>query len=339
MRKLPPRAHCHPHSLVTRPHVPAFLPAVLAAAILGISVSGPLARLSTAAPLAIAAWRLGLALCVIAVILAVTGAWRELRAVPRRDLLVAAGAGTMLAFHFWSWIASLAYTTVAASVVLVNLHPVVIVGGSMLLFGERPTARQVVGIVIAMLGALVIGYGDAVHGAPPGPSATEGAAPTGAAPTGAAPNPLLGDALAVVGAVTVGLYYLAGRSLRQRLSLWPYVGLVYGACFVVVVALALAIGATLWPQPPRDLLLFAGIALGPMLIGHTGFNWSLRYVPAYVVSLAILAEPVGATLLAWLLPGIRETPSAWTVGGGAIILLGLVFGTAAARAEEREARG
>mgnify|MGYP001764796026 CR=1 FL=1 len=299
---------------------------MLAAAILGISVSGPLARLSSAAPLAIAAWRLGLALCVIAVILAATGAWRELRTVARRDLLVAAGAGTMLAFHFWTWIASLAHTTVAASVVLVNLHPVVIVGGSMLLFHERPTARQVVGIAIAMLGALVIGYGDAVHGAP-------------AAERTTAANPLLGDALAVIGAITVGLYYLAGRSLRQRLSLWPYVGLVYGACFVVVVALALATGATLWPQPPRDLAIFAGIALGPMLIGHTGFNWSLRYVPAYVVSLAILAEPVGATLLAWLLPGIAETPGAWTAGGGAVILVGLVFGTIQWQGEERGSRG
>lgn len=308
---------------------------MLAAAILGISVSGPLARLSTAAPLAIAAWRLGLALGVIAVILAATGAWRELRTVARRDLLVAAGAGTMLALHFWSWIASLAHTTVAASVVLVNLHPVVIVGGSMLLFRERPTARQVGGIVVAMLGALVIGYGDAVHAAA-SPAAAGGGE---GAPVAGPSNALLGDALAVVGAVTVGLYYLAGRSLRQRLSLWPYVGLVYGACFVVVVALALVTGATLWPQPPRDLLLFAGIALGPMLIGHTGFNWSLRYVPAYVVSLAILAEPVGATLLAWLLPSIAEAPSAWTIGGGAIILAGLVFGTTSWEGKEREARG
>ena len=104
-------------------------------------------------------------------------------------------------------------------------------------------------------------------------------------------------------------------------------GLVYGACFLVLVALALLNGQPLWPQPPRDLLIFTGIAIGPMLLGHTGFNWSLRYVPAYVVSLAVLAEPVGATLLAAFLPGISERPSAWTLTGGAIILGGLVLGT------------
>ncbi len=297
---------------VTRPPLPKALPLVLAVAIAGISVSGPLARLSTAAPLAIAAWRLGLALVVIAVFLSGTGSWRELRTLSPRDLLLAVGAGAMLALHFWSWIASLAFTTVAASVVLVNLHPVVIVTASALLLHERPTQQQVWGLVVAMAGAVLIGVGDAGRG-------------------GAASNALLGDLLAVIGAVTVGLYYVAGRSLRQRLSLWPYVFVVYGACFGVVLALAAALGVPLWPQPPRDLAIFAGIALGPMLLGHTGFNWSLRYVPAYVVSLAILAEPVGATLLAFLLPSIAETPSAWTMVGGGVILGGLVVGTVGSR--------
>lgn len=295
-------------SSVTTHHPPRALPVVLAAAILGISVSGPLARLSSAEPLAIAAWRLTLALVVIGGFVVATGGWREWRTLHRRDLAVAVGAGAMLALHFWSWIASLQYTTVAASVVLVNLHPVVIVGGSALFLKERPTARQLVGIAIAMVGAVVIGYGDAGRGA-------------------VAPNALLGDALALLGAFTVGVYYTAGRSLRQRLSLWPYVALVYGACLAVVLVLAAATGVHLWPQPSRDWLIFGGIALGPMLLGHTGFNWSLRYVPAYVVSLAILAEPVGATILAALLPSIAETPSAWTLGGGAVILVGLVVGT------------
>jgi drug/metabolite transporter (DMT)-like permease len=115
--------------------------------------------------------------------------------------------------------------------------------------------------------------------------------------------------------------------LRQRLSLWPYVGLVYAACLVSLLVLAAITGAPLWPQPPRELLIFAGIAIGPMMLGHTGFNWSLRYVPAYVVSLAVLAEPVGATVLAALLPGIGEIPGVWTLAGGAVILAGLVLGT------------
>lgn len=293
---------------VPQAHTPRYLPAVLLAAILGISISGPLARLSTAAPLAIAAWRLTLAMGLITVLLAVTGSWREYRTLSRRDLLIALGAGAMLALHFWSWITSITLTTVAASVVLVNLHPVVIVAGSAMFLHEHPTRRQIAGIAIAMLGAVVVGYGDS------GSSA-------------AAPNALLGDLLALLGAATVGVYYLVGRSLRQRLTLWPYVGLVYGACLAVVLLLATISGTPLWPQPAREMWIFTGIALGPMMLGHTGFNWSLRYVPAYVVSLAILAEPVGATLLAALIPAIAETPSAWTLTGGAVILGGLVIGT------------
>lgn len=305
---------------------PRVLPVVLLAGVLGIATSGPLARLSTAPPLTIAFWRLALSLAVIGAVLAGTGTWREWRGLRRRDVLVGCAAGAMLAVHFWSWIASLSMTTVAASVVLVNLHPVVILAGSALVLKERASPMQVVGLVVAMLGAAVVAYGDARAGASPGlgTATTSGATALGG-------GALVGDALAVLGAATVGVYYLVGRSLRQRLSLWPYVGLVYGACLLTVLALALATRTPLAVPSARDLGIFAGIALGPMLLGHTGFNWSLRYVPAYVVSLVILGEPVGATVLAALLPGIAERPGAWTLLGGAIVLGGLAVGTLAER--------
>lgn len=293
---------------------PAVLPAVLAAAILGISVSGPLARMADAEPLAIAFWRLTLACAVIGGILLATGGWREWRTLSGRDVAIAGGAGVLLAIHFWSWIASLGMTSVAASVLLVNLHPVVIVAGSALFFGERPRGLQLVGIGLALLGAVIIAMGGA-------------AAPAATASAGV---PLLGEALALLGAVTVGLYYLAGRSLRARLTLWPYVGIVYGACLVTIALMAGVQGTALWPFAPKEWLLFAGIALGPMLLGHTGFNWALRYVPAYVVSLALLAEPVGASLLAWILPSIAEVPSVAVMIGGAAVLVGLGLGTATA---------
>ena len=308
---------------------PRILPLVLLTAVLGISVSGPLAKLSAAHPLAIASWRLGIALVIVAGFLLASGTWREFRTLSRRDLGIALGAGFLLALHFWSWITSLGLTSVAASVVLVNLHPVVIVAGSALWLRERPSRRQLMGIGIALMGALIIGYGDLRAEASAG--LIEAALGAGA-DEAVGHGPVMGDLLAVLGAVAVGLYYLAGRSLRQRLSLWPYVGLVYAACFVSLLVLAALTGAPLWPQPPRELLLFAAIAIGPMMLGHTGFNWSLRYVPAYVVSLAVLAEPVGATVLAALLPGIREIPGPWTMAGGAVILAGLMVGTVERRA-------
>lgn len=286
------------------------LPAVLLAAVLGISVSGPLARLAAAPPLAIAVWRLTLALGVVAVALRVTGTWREWRTLARRDLLVAGGAGVLLAVHFWSWIASLGMTSVAASVLLVNLHPVVIVMGSALWLGERPSRIQVLGLSLSLVGAAAISVGDVWQGNAGGPAG----------------NAVMGNALAMLGAVTLGLYYLAGRSIRQRLSLWPYVGLVYGACLVALLAFAMVTRTPLWPFAPREWMLFAGLALGPMLLGHTGFNWSLRYVPAYVVSLALLAEPVGASVLAWVLPGIRELPRVHVLLGGVVVIAGLALG-------------
>lgn len=306
---------------------PRSLPLVLVAAVLGISVSGPLARLSGAHPLAIASWRLAIALLIVGAFLVATRGWTEYRALSRRDLGVALGAGFLLALHFWLWITSIGLTSVAASVVLVNLHPVVIVAGSALWLGERASGRQIAGLVVALVGGAVIAWGDARGTSGVGASVNPSAGTFGR-------EALRGDLFAFVGAVAVGLYYLAGRSLRQRLSLWPYVGLVYGACLVSLLALAAATGAPLWPQPPREWLLFAGIAIGPMMLGHTGFNWSLRYVPAYVVSLAVLAEPVGASVIAALVPGIREIPGPATVVGGAVVLLGLALGVARTRGEQ-----
>ncbi len=312
---------------------PKILPAVLLTAILGISVSGPLARLAQAEPLAIAVWRLILALSVVGAMLLATGTWREWRTLSRRDVGIAGAAGVFLAIHFWSWIASLGMTTIAASVLLVNLHPVVIIAGSALWLGERPTRRQMVGLLIALLGAMVLGLGDFVSaaiGTEHLPASEGTAIATGRAVSGA--RAMLGNALALLGAVTVGLYYLAGRSLRQRLSLWPYVGLVYGACLVALLVFAAASGTTLTGFAAREWMLFGGIALGPMLLGHTGFNWSLRYVPAYVVSLAVLGEPVGAAVLAYLIPAIHETPTAAVLVGGVVVLVGLGVGSIGGRA-------
>jgi drug/metabolite transporter (DMT)-like permease len=278
---------------------------VLALAVLAISFGGPLTRLADAHPLAVAAWRLGLSLLVVVAFLAVGRGYREWRRLSRNELGAALAAGLFLALHFWSWIASLNLTTVAASVVLVNTQPVIVAVLSAALLGEAPGRRQWVGIVIAVLGALLV------------------AAPDLSISAGASPRALLGDLLALVGAVTAALYFLVGRRLRATLGLWPYVALVYGACFVVLVVFAAAVGAPLVPQPRREIAIFAALALGPMLIGHTGCNWALRYLRAYVVNVALLGEAVGATVLAAALPGIREVPPLTTLAGGALILAGI----------------
>jgi drug/metabolite transporter (DMT)-like permease len=284
-------------------------PGVLALALIGVSLSGPLVRLSHAHPLAIAAWRLGFTLAAVLLALALTGQWREWRRLHRRELAVAVAAGVTLALHFWSWNTSVALTSVAASVVLVNTQPVVVAALSAVWLREPPSRRQWLGIGIAMLGALVVAW----------PDLRESGA------TGGHPRALLGDLLALVGALMAAIYFVAGRRLRRALGLWSYVGLVYGTCFVVLLLLAALADAHLAPQPARELGIFAALALGPMLLGHTGHNWALARSPAYEVNLTLLGEPVGATVIAALLPGIREVPGVATFAGGAIVLAGILL--------------
>jgi drug/metabolite transporter (DMT)-like permease len=288
---------------------------VLCLALIGISFAGPLVRLSHAHPLTIAIWRLGFSLIIIVFALIATGTWRQWRRLDRTATLVAIGAGAMLAVHFWTWNASVSLTTVSASVVLVNMQPAMVALLSAGWLHEPPTRRQWMGIAVAMGGAFVVALPDIIANA----STTSGRA-------------LLGDGLALAGAATAACYFVAGRRLRSTLDIWPYVALVYGTCLVVLLIFAAIVHAPVFGQPPRELAIFAALAVGPMLLGHTGLNWALRYLPAYVVNLTLLGEPVGATLLAAFLPGIREVPGAATFVGGALILAGIYVAARGARA-------
>jgi drug/metabolite transporter (DMT)-like permease len=259
-----------------RPAVPPA--AALVVAVLAISWAGPLVRFAAAPALAVAAWRLLISVAFIGVVLVVRGT--PAPRLARRDWTLAIIAGLFLAGHFWSWIASIDLTTVSSSVVLVSTQPVFVALLSGLLLGERASLRQWIGIVIAVAGAAVIAWGD----------------------FGAGRSALLGDALALAGAVLVSVYYVIGRRLRLHIDLWWYIFIIYGiAAVALVLAIAVLPGVPLTGFPARDWLVFLALAAGPMMLGHTGVNYALRYVRAYIANLAILGEPVGATLIAWLL--------------------------------------
>lgn len=309
-------------AVTAHPDTPAYsdaprlvpVPLVLGLALVGISFAGPLVRLSHAHPLTIAIWRLGFSLVVIAIALFLTGTWRQFRRLDHRGLALAVAAGIMLAFHFWSWNASIGMTTVAASVVLVNVQPALVALLSGALLAEPPTSGQWIGIGVATLGALVVALPDLIATAGP---------MTGRAMTG--------DLLALIGAATAAGYVIAGRRLRAVLDIWPYVSIVYGVCFVMLIGFARTVGAPVLGQLPREVAIFLALAVGPMLFGHTGLNWALKYLPAYVVNLTLLGEPVGATLLAAILPGIHEIPRVATVGGGLLVLVGIFVAARATR--------
>lgn len=282
---------------------------VLVAAVVGVSLSGPLVRLSAAHPIAIAVWRLAFSLAIVAVPLTLRRQWTQWRALDARGLATAVLGGVLLALHFWSWNASIGMTTIATSVVLVNMQPLIVGVLSVLWLREPPTPQQWLGIAIAMAGAAIVVAPDLLAQSGPG----------------AGSRAMLGDALAVAGAATAAGYYVIGRRLRATLDLWAYVALVYGACLVTLLLLAAALHIPLGPYPPREYGIFALLALGPMLLGHTALNWALRHARAYQVNVVLLGEPVGATLLAAALPGIRETPTLFTLAGGVVVLSGILL--------------
>ena len=132
---------------------------------------------------------------------------------------------------------------------------------------------------------------------------------------------LYGDLLALIGGIMLGVYLLAGRKLRQELDLVSYVTPVYAFSSVVLVLMGLVMGSPMGPYPNREYILFMVIALVPMIFGHTVYNWTLKYISAPVVSISLLGEPVGATILAAFFLG--ENPSTYTLIGGMITLAGI----------------
>lgn len=281
---------------------------VLALSLLGISIAGPLVRLSSADPAVIAVWRLGFSLLIVACFLVATGEWRHWRHIHYGEFLVAAAGGIALALHFWAWNASIHLTTIAASVTLVSLQPAVVAVISAVFLRESPSKRQIAGIAIAIAGAFIIAA----------PDLRGGLAPAGN-------QALQGNLLAMSAAVTAAIYYSIGRRLRASLGIWAYVSIVYTAAFLTLSIIATARGVAIGPQPPREIAIFAALAIGPMLIGHTGMNWALKFLPAYVVNLTVLGEPVGATILGAFIPAIRQIPTIATLVGGAVVLTGVII--------------
>lgn len=281
----------------------------LAVAIVAISTGAVLVRLSTA-PSAVAAFYRVLFTTLPLLPVAVWRYRSAFRRLDAHDLLGAALAGVALAVHFAAWFESLEWTSVAASVTLVQSQPLFVALGAYLLLRERLTRRMVAGILVAVAGMTTMSTADLLGGVLVGS------------------DPLLGNALAVLGAVMAAGYVLAGRSLRQRVALVPYVVIVYGVCTACLFVIALLQGGPLLDYPAREWLIFVGLAVGPGLLGHTVINWTLAHLESSVVSVSLLGEPVGATLLALVL--LAEAPTAFTVVGGVVILAG-IYVTAADR--------
>ncbi len=278
-----------------RPPIHPYL--ALGIGVLFISFSAILVKLAAASSTVVAAWRLLLATGLMLPLW-----WRhrqELRWMKGRDWALTLLSGVFLALHFALWFASLSYTSVASSVVLVTLQPVFAFAGAYFLFRERTHITALAGAGLAVSGGMILGWGDFALGG----------------------NALFGDFLALSGAVMVTAYWLAGQHLRQRLSLITYTTLVYGTAGLLLAIACLFSGEPLLAHSSQDWILFFLLALFPTLLGHSLLNWVIRWVPATTVSVSILGEPVGASLLAYWIFGEQPGPLQWT--GGLLIVIGV----------------
>ncbi len=273
---------------------------LLGLAVLFVSFGSILIRLAQAPSLAVSFYRIFLA----AVCLAPFGAhdarrsWPELR--PRhRFVLLASGAA--LALHFATWIASLDYTSIASSVLLVNTAPLFAVVLSRVFLGEKTPPVVLGAIGLALAGAGIIAAGD----------------------WASAPSTLGGNALAGAGAATLALYHVIGRGLREALPLNAYVLGVWSTAALALALLCAGFGVPLRGYTPKVFLIFLLLALVPTLGGHGLVNRSLRALPAPTVGLFLLGEPVGASVLAYFL--FHEVPTATTLLGGLLVLLALAL--------------
>jgi drug/metabolite transporter (DMT)-like permease len=280
----------------------------MAAGVVAVSTAAIAIRLAQegAPSLSVAAWRLTLASAILAPL--ALGRYRdELFQLTRSELKRAVIAGVFLALHFAAWISSLEFTSVAASVVLVATNPLFVGLLSPLLLGEAAPRLMLVGILIAVIGSGVIGLDG----------------------LGGGPDPLIGDLLALAGAVCAAGYMMIGRTLRRALSLLTYIFVVYGVAAITLLLAVLVAGQPMggFSLDTYGWLLY--LAVGPQLVGHTSFNWALRYLSAAYVTVTLLSEPIGSSLLAWAL--FDEPPTQLEIFGGALILAGIAVASRAER--------
>lgn len=273
-----------------------FLYSRMALGIIAVSFGAIFVRFaSDASPLAIAAWRLSIA----AIILIPIAGMRKTRTLTKTTMLWCVASGAALALHFILWISSLSYTSVASSVLFVTTHPLFVGLGSYLLLKERPTRTLLLGVSFALFGGALIGFGDLQ----------------------VAGDALRGDLLAVGGGLMAAIYFMIGQQVRKTVSATEYVAVTYGTAALLVLVLCWITQTPVLGFSPSTVGYLVLLGLIPQLIGHSTFNWALKHLPASHVSILILGEPVGSSLLALLF--FAERPTGLNLVGAALILVGI----------------
>ena len=266
--------------------------------IIAVSTASIFIKLCDAPVLIIATYRMMLASLMLTPFACYQKTWRGWG---KDDLGWFFLSGLLLSLHFAFWIASLKVTSVASSVVLVTTHPIFVGIGGWLFLKERLGLNLILGIALSVLGSGLISYGD----------------------MSLSKEALMGDGLALLGAIAASGYLLVGRKMRKGQVLLSYIFPVYSTAGLLLILFALIFQESFWGYSSPTVLYLVLLALVPQLIGHTTFNWALKYLPASVIAIATLGEPMGSTLLAYLILG--EGLTIWKVIGGMSIFAGILI--------------
>lgn len=296
-----------------RPQV--LLPIAILVAILAVSTASIFIRFaqSDGAPsLVIASLRLTFATLIL-VPVALVKHREELKRFTRTEIVAGLFSGIFLALHFATWISSLEYTSVASSVVFVSTGPLWVALLSPLLLNEHLARTAIIGLGLSILGGTLIGLSDACVwdaglSCPALQDVLQGRA-------------MLGNFLALAGAWTVTGYLIIGRKLRANISLIPYIFMVYGFAAIALIIIMLGAGNSPFGYAPKTYGWIFLLAALPQLVGHSTYNWALKYLPAALVAVTTLGEPIGSAILAFFI--LNETPSVATIVGGVFILAGI----------------
>jgi len=267
--------------------------------VISISTSAILVKLADQAPASIIAnYRLLFAVILMLPIILLKYR-HEFRVINSKDWILALFSGVFLAAHFILWFESLNYTSVASSVVLVTLQPIFAFIGTYLFFNERFSSGAVISMVITLFGSFIISWGD---------FQLSGMA-------------LFGDILALLGAVTITIYFLFGQKARKRLSLMTYTFIVYGIGAITLTLYNIVTQHSFIGYPADHWWIFIALAIFPTFLGHSLLNWALRWLSTATISMGIVFEPIGATALAYFILGEKVTATQWL--GGTIVIFGL----------------
>ena len=266
--------------------------------IIAVSTASIFIKLCDAPALIISTYRMVFASLILMPLASYQKVWKGW---DKKDVTWLTFSGILLSLHFASWIASLKYTSVASSVVLVTTHPIFVGIGSWLFLKEKIGLNLVLGIALSVLGSGLIGYGDMAL----------------------SEEALMGDGLALLGALAASGYFLVGRKMRKNQDLLAYIFPVYSTAGLALIIFSLFFQKPFFGYSSSTYLFLFLLAIVPQLIGHTTFNWALKFLPASMVAITVLGEPIGSTILAYFILG--EGLTFWKILGGIAIFTGILI--------------